>query len=101
MHKPKIPGGRTALFRFPERHGITLKKSPARIQQERVDVEGVRQAIEAVGAMLPYLPPYSPDLNPIEKSYSMFKAFLHKCAERTEQALRCRAAQFVRRLQPA
>jgi transposase len=30
MHKRRIPGSRTALFRFPARHGITLKKSPAR-----------------------------------------------------------------------
>ena len=63
-------------------------------------VEGVRAAIEARGAMLRYLPPYSPDLNPIEGSYSMFKAFLRKCAERTEEALHRRAGQFVRRLQP-
>lgn len=63
-------------------------------------VEGVRQAIEAAGATLCYLPPYSPDLNPIELSFSPFKAFLRKCAERTEAALRRRAAQFVRGLQP-
>jgi len=63
-------------------------------------VDGVRQAIEAAGASLRYLPPYSPDLNPIELSYSAFKAFLRKCAERTEDALRRRAGQFVRRMQP-
>jgi transposase len=61
-------------------------------------VEGVREAIEAVDATLRHLPPYSPDLNPIELSYSAFKAFLRKCAERTEQALRRRAGQFVRQL---
>lgn len=61
-------------------------------------VEGVREAIEAANATLRYLPPYSPDLNPIELSYSAFKAFLRKCAERTEQALRRRIGQFVRRL---
>jgi transposase len=61
-------------------------------------VVGVREAIEAAGASLRYLPPYSPDLNPIEPSYSVFKAFLRKCAERSEQALRRRAGQFVRRL---
>jgi hypothetical protein len=38
------------------------------------------------------------DLNPIELSYSAFKAFLRKCAERTEEALRRRIGQFVRRL---
>lgn len=63
-------------------------------------VEGVREAIETVGATLRYLPPYSPDLNPIEMSYSAFKAFLRKCAERTEDALRRRIGQFVRRLPP-
>ena len=61
-------------------------------------VAGVREAIEAAGASLRYLPPYSPDLNPIEMSYSVFKAFLRKCAERSERALRRRAGQFVRRL---
>lgn len=63
-------------------------------------VAGVREAVEAAGATLRYLPPYSPDLNPIEESYSMFKAFLRKSAERTEQALCRRAGQFVRRLDP-
>lgn len=61
-------------------------------------VKGVCETIEAAGATLRYLPPYSPDLNPIEKSYSVFKAFLRKCAERSEQALQRRVGQFVRRL---
>lgn len=61
-------------------------------------VEGVQEAIEAAGASLRYLPPYSPDLNPIQTAYSAFKTFLRKCAERTEDALCRRAGQFVRRL---
>ena len=61
-------------------------------------VKGVREAIEAAAATLRYLPPYSPDLNPIEMSYSAFKAYLRKFAERTEEALRRRIGQFVRRL---
>ncbi len=61
-------------------------------------VAGVREAIEAADATLRYLPPYSPDLNPIELSYSAFKAFLRKCAERTEDGLRRRIGQFVQRL---
>ena len=61
-------------------------------------VEGVQDAIEASGANLRYLPPYSPDLNPIEPSFGAFKAFLRKCAERTEEALHRRTGQFVRRL---
>lgn len=46
-------------------------------------VTGVRQVIEAVGARLLYLPPYSPDLNPIEMMFSKLKALLRKAAERT------------------
>ena len=44
---------------------------------------GVRAAIEAAGAELRYLPPYSPDLNPIEMAFSKFKALLKKAAART------------------
>jgi len=63
-------------------------------------VEGVREAIESVGATLRYLLPYSPDLNPIELSFSALKAFLRKFAERTEDALHRRIGRFVRQLQP-
>jgi transposase len=47
----------------------------------------VRAAIEAVGAKLLYLPPYSPDFNPIENAFSKLKAMLRKAAERTIDAL--------------
>ena len=47
----------------------------------------VEQLIKAVGAELRYLPPYSPDMNPIEKAYSKLKAFLRKIAERTVAGL--------------
>jgi transposase len=50
-------------------------------------VAGVREAIEAVGATLCYLPPYSPDLNPIEKMFSKLKALLRKAAARTVDTL--------------
>src|ERR1022692_4881143 len=43
----------------------------------------VREAIEAVGARLIYLPPYSPDLNPLELAFAKFKTGLRKAAERT------------------
>ena len=46
-------------------------------------VHGVRQAIEAVGATLMYLPAYSPDFNPIEMAFSKFKALLRAAAART------------------
>lgn len=45
-------------------------------------VAGVRQAIEAAGAVLLYLPPYSPDFNPIELAFSKLKALLRKSAAR-------------------
>jgi transposase len=51
------------------------------------NVEGVRQAIEARGATLLYLPPYSPDLNPIEQFFAKLKALLRKAAARTIDAL--------------
>jgi transposase len=50
-------------------------------------VVGVREAIEAVGATIRYLPPYSPDLNPIEQVFSKLKAMLRKAAMRTVDAL--------------
>jgi transposase len=43
----------------------------------------VEQLIKAAGAELRYLPPYSPDMNPIEKAYSKLKAFLRKIAQRS------------------
>jgi transposase len=49
-------------------------------------VSGVRAA-EAVGATLRYLPPYSPDLNPIELAFAKLKGLLHKAAARTRDAL--------------
>jgi len=50
-------------------------------------VAGVRQAIEARGATLRYLPPYSPDLNPIEQCFSKLKAILRKAAANSIESL--------------
>lgn len=44
---------------------------------------GVREAIHAVGARLLFLPPYSPDFNPIENAFAKLKALLRAAAERT------------------
>ena len=46
-------------------------------------VAGVSEAIQAAGAELRYLPPYSPDLNPIEQLFAKLKTLLRKAAERT------------------
>ena len=43
----------------------------------------MRTAIEAAGASLLYLPPYSPDFNPIENAFAKLKALLRKAAART------------------
>ena len=47
----------------------------------------VRHAIEAAGACLRYLPPYSPDFNPIENAFAKLKALLRKAGERTVEGL--------------
>jgi transposase len=48
--------------------------------------KAVRQAIRAAGAKLFFLPPYSPDLNPIEQLFAKLKTLLRKAAERTVEA---------------
>jgi transposase len=48
---------------------------------------GVRAMIEGAGASLRYLPPYSPDFNPIELAFSKLKALLRKASERTVEGL--------------
>ena len=46
-------------------------------------VDGVRDAVEAAGARLLFLPPYSPDFNPIEHAFAKLKALLRTAAART------------------
>jgi transposase len=49
--------------------------------------DAVRERIEAAGATLRFLPPYSPDFNPIEKAFSRLKTMLRKIGERTVAGL--------------
>ena len=58
-------------------------------------VKGVAEIIQAKGARLLYLPPYSPDFNPIEMVFSKLKALLRKAAERTEEGLCDRIGQSL------
>ena len=58
-------------------------------------VQGVRAQIEAAGASLLYLPPYSPDLNPIEMAFAKLKARLRGAAERSVEALWTRIGQLL------
>ncbi len=61
---------------------------------------GIRQAIEARGAGLRYLPPYSPDLNPIENAFAKLKAHVRKSAARTLEAIERAAANGLPKFQP-
>ena len=79
------------------RRGDTVVMDNCRVHK----VAGVREAIERRGAKVAYLPAYSPDLNPIELSFSAFKAFLRKFSERTIPALCRRAGAFVKKLSRA
>jgi transposase len=63
-------------------------------------VAGVREAIEAVGATLVYLPPYSPDLNPIEQAFAKLKALLRKLAARTIPSLWDGLGDLLQRFTP-
>ena len=60
----------------------------------------VRAAIEAAGARLLYLPPYSPDFNPIEMAFSKLKALLRKAAERTVEGLWSAIGRLIDTVQP-
>jgi transposase len=64
-------------------------------------VAGVREAIEAAGARLVYLPPYSPDLNPIEQLFAKLKALLRKAAERSIEALWATIGHLLDAFSPA
>jgi len=58
-------------------------------------VKGVREAIERCGATLRYLPPYSPDLNPIEMAFSKLKAGLRQAAQRTLEGVQSATATVL------
>lgn len=64
-------------------------------------VLGVEEAIRAAGAELRYLPPYSPEFNPIEEVFHPLKTWLRKAAERTIEGLQRPVASFIRLLHPS
>src|SRR5438034_1814795 len=64
-------------------------------------VAGVEEAIQAGGAELRYLPPYSPEFNPIELVFHPLKTSLRKAAERTIEGLERRVRSFIRALDPS
>jgi transposase len=64
-------------------------------------VTGIRAAIETTGADLLYLPPYSPDLNPIEQLFAKVKALLRKAEARTLDTLIDAVANAIRQCWPS
>ena len=62
--------------------------------------QAVRTAIEGVGAQPLYLPPYSPDLNPIEQVFAKLKALLCKAAARSSDGLWNAVGQLLQRFAP-
>lgn len=61
----------------------------------------VRQAIRSVGAKLLFLPPYSPDLNPIEQVFAKLKHLMRKAAKRTHEATWRRIGKLLDRFSPS
>jgi transposase len=60
----------------------------------------VRLSIEKVGAELLYLPPYSPDMNPIEKAWAKLKELLRAAQARTREVLEQAVADALKRITP-
>lgn len=75
----------------------TLKPGDIVIMDNLGSLKGaaVRQAIRSAGAKLLFLPPYSPDLNPIEQLFAKLKLLLRKAAERTAEAAWKRIGQLL------
>ena len=63
-------------------------------------IKGVRQLIEKAGAEVLYLPPYSPDLNPIEKAWSKLKQFLRSAKARTKEELENAITEAIKLILP-
>jgi transposase len=63
-------------------------------------VAGVRERIEVAAAELLYLPPYSPDLNPIEKAWAKLKQLLRSAKARTAEALEHAIAELLPAIRP-
>ncbi len=64
-------------------------------------VTGIREAVEAAGARLLFLPPYSPDFNPIENAFAKLRALLRHAAERTVESLRTTIVRLLATAIPA
>ena len=61
---------------------------------------GIRTALRAAGARLGFLPPYSPDLNPIAQVFAKLKHLLRKAAERSKETLRRKIGDLLTQFTP-
>ena len=75
------------------------------LQGHRLVADGkrpaIRKAIRSIGAKLLFLPPYSPDLNPIEQVFSKLKHLLRKAAERTHEQTWMKIGELLDHFKPA
>ena len=80
-------GTNAAVFRsFVDDHLVPILRHGDVVVMDNLGAHhatGIREAIEAAGARVLYLPPYSPDLNPIELAWSKLKAILRRLGART------------------
>ena len=93
------PGDIVVMDNLPA-HPVSFADIPPGDRAKGPMVSGVRAAIEAVGATLLYLPPYSPDFNPIEMAFAKLKALLRGVAARTIPALWQAIAAALDRFSP-
>jgi transposase len=80
---------------------LLLHKSLGSARTPLAQLAGAREAIEARGARLMFLPPYSPDFNPIENAFAKLKALLRKAAARTIDDLWTTIGQSLSAFTPA
>ena len=92
--KPQV-AAITELEEFNIGHSIIARASLVGLER------AVREMIEAAGADLRYLPPYSPDFNPIENAFAKLKALLRKASERTVNGLWAAIGRIIDLFPPA
>ena len=95
----RAPKGERCIAAVPHGHWKTTTFIADNLSCHKV--AGVSEASEAAGATLRYLPPYSPDLNPIEKMFAKLKALLRKAAKRTVDSLSDEIGRLLSAFSPA
>lgn len=100
-----VDGGTTeeVFLAFVERCLVPVLRSTDIVVLDNLSshkVEGVRESIESTGAQVVYLPPYSPDMNPIELCWSKLKDILRSVGARTRDALDESIAHAIKQISP-